>query len=136
MASSPCIGVCSTIYGDDICRGCKRHYQEIIDWNQLDDIRQQTILQRIEHQIVQVLQPEVELFDLTLLKQQLSRLALRYHPEQDPLCWIFELIRLGYDKIQDVEKYGFKFNATSIEESLLMRYRRWDEQIYQLAHHH
>ncbi|WP_317135104.1 DUF1289 domain-containing protein [Piscirickettsia litoralis] len=34
--ATPCVGLCSTVYGDDVCRGCKRFYHEIIDWNQYD----------------------------------------------------------------------------------------------------
>lgn len=29
---SPCIGKCSTTYGDDICKGCGRTYLEVINW--------------------------------------------------------------------------------------------------------
>jgi uncharacterized protein len=28
---TPCIGVCSTLF-DDICKGCGRTAQEVIDW--------------------------------------------------------------------------------------------------------
>ena len=31
--SSPCVGICSTTYGDLICRGCKRFAHEIVGWN-------------------------------------------------------------------------------------------------------
>ena len=33
MRSTPCIGICSTTYGDLICRGCKRFAHEIVAWN-------------------------------------------------------------------------------------------------------
>lgn len=29
---SPCIGQCSTTYGDDICRGCGRTFVEVVNW--------------------------------------------------------------------------------------------------------
>ena len=31
--SSPCVGICSTTYGDLVCRGCKRFAHEIVGWN-------------------------------------------------------------------------------------------------------
>ena len=34
---SPCLGRCSTTYGDNICRGCKRDWQEVIHWNTSDN---------------------------------------------------------------------------------------------------
>ena len=27
---TPCVGICSTTYGDDVCRGCKRFSFEVI----------------------------------------------------------------------------------------------------------
>lgn len=33
MRSTPCVGICSTTYGDLICRGCKRFAHEIVAWN-------------------------------------------------------------------------------------------------------
>lgn len=30
---TPCVGLCSTVYGDLVCRGCKRFHHEVIHWN-------------------------------------------------------------------------------------------------------
>ncbi len=30
---TPCVGICSTTYGDLVCRGCKRFAHEIVQWN-------------------------------------------------------------------------------------------------------
>ena len=30
---TPCVGLCSTVYGDLVCRGCKRFHHEVIQWN-------------------------------------------------------------------------------------------------------
>ncbi|MCA4075779.1 DUF1289 domain-containing protein, partial [Pseudomonas kurunegalensis] len=29
---TPCVGLCSTVYGDTVCRGCKRFHHEVINW--------------------------------------------------------------------------------------------------------
>ena len=34
---TPCVGICSTTYGDEVCRGCKRFYFEVINWNKYDE---------------------------------------------------------------------------------------------------
>ncbi|MEK9650221.1 MAG: DUF1289 domain-containing protein, partial [Gammaproteobacteria bacterium] len=31
-STTPCLGICSTTYGDDVCRGCKRFVHEVINW--------------------------------------------------------------------------------------------------------
>jgi predicted Fe-S protein YdhL (DUF1289 family) len=33
LRRTPCIGICSTTYGDLVCRGCKRFAHEIVGWN-------------------------------------------------------------------------------------------------------
>lgn len=33
--ASPCIGVCSTVLGDAICRGCGRRFEEVRDWHHM-----------------------------------------------------------------------------------------------------
>lgn len=33
LRRTPCVGTCSTTYGDLVCRGCKRFSHEIVEWN-------------------------------------------------------------------------------------------------------
>lgn len=44
---NPCIGVCSTTYGDEICRGCKRTVEEIRDWNRYSKEQKENINKRL-----------------------------------------------------------------------------------------
>lgn len=44
---TPCIGICSTTYGDDVCKGCKRFIHEIIDWNSYQADEKKIIWQRL-----------------------------------------------------------------------------------------
>ncbi|MEM1432959.1 MAG: DUF1289 domain-containing protein [Pseudomonadota bacterium] len=45
---TPCVGVCSTTYGDLVCRGCKRFAHEIVDWNRYSDSQRAEIMERLE----------------------------------------------------------------------------------------
>lgn len=47
LTESPCVGVCSTTFGDDICFGCQRTYLEVIQWNGLSDEEKDKINQRL-----------------------------------------------------------------------------------------
>ncbi|HFB65375.1 MAG TPA: DUF1289 domain-containing protein, partial [Aeromonadales bacterium] len=40
---SPCIGTCSTLRGDDICQGCYRTIDEIIQWHKLNNDEKKAI---------------------------------------------------------------------------------------------
>lgn len=45
---TPCVGVCSTTYGDLVCRGCKRFAHEIVGWNGYTDDQRQRIRARLD----------------------------------------------------------------------------------------
>ncbi len=45
--SSPCIGVCSTTYGDLVCRGCYRFAHEVAQWNGYERAQQAAVLERL-----------------------------------------------------------------------------------------
>ena len=45
---SPCIGVCSTTYGDLVCRGCNRFAHEVVQWNGYDEDQRDAIWGRLE----------------------------------------------------------------------------------------
>jgi predicted Fe-S protein YdhL (DUF1289 family) len=47
-ADSPCIGYCSTSFGDDWCVGCGRSAQEVIGWITYDDVTKEKIWERVE----------------------------------------------------------------------------------------
>ena len=44
---TPCVGICSTTYGDLVCRGCKRFSHEIVDWNTYSEAQRQDIEARL-----------------------------------------------------------------------------------------
>ena len=44
---TPCVGICSTTYGDLVCRGCKRFAHEIVQWNGYDVEQQERVWQRL-----------------------------------------------------------------------------------------
>ena len=56
---TPCIGICSTIYGDYVCRGCFRSAQEVVDWNGYNTSQKLVILNRLNQTITQVLQTKL-----------------------------------------------------------------------------
>ena len=48
MTSTPCIGVCSTTYGDDVCRGCGRYWDEVVSWQEYSEDQKKDVWYRIE----------------------------------------------------------------------------------------
>jgi uncharacterized protein len=45
---SPCVGYCSTSYGDDVCKGCGRTFMEVIDWITFDNQQKKAVWTRLK----------------------------------------------------------------------------------------
>jgi hypothetical protein len=45
----PCVGICTTSTGDNICRGCGRTVEQIRDWNQFTQEQKSEILEAIQN---------------------------------------------------------------------------------------
>lgn len=56
MNRSPCIGVCSTTYGDFVCRGCKRFAHEVVGWNQFDEVQRGQVWERLSELLARSIQ--------------------------------------------------------------------------------
>ncbi|MEI7456313.1 MAG: DUF1289 domain-containing protein [Nitrosomonadales bacterium] len=46
-AQSPCVGYCTTVLGDDVCRSCLRTFDEITRWVEMSDEERCAVNQRI-----------------------------------------------------------------------------------------
>jgi predicted Fe-S protein YdhL (DUF1289 family) len=47
LRRTPCVGTCSTTYGDLVCRGCKRFAHEIVQWNGFDTDQRKLVWERL-----------------------------------------------------------------------------------------
>jgi len=103
---TPCVGLCSTVYGDLVCRGCKRFHHEVVNWNLYGEEEKRAVLLRLESLLVQVMAAKLEVFDPALLRQQLEQRQIRFAPQQSPYCWAYLLIARGARLIQQLDAYG------------------------------
>jgi predicted Fe-S protein YdhL (DUF1289 family) len=113
---TPCVGLCSTVYGDLVCRGCKRFHHEVVNWNLYGDDSKRAVLQRLEALLVQVMQGKLAVFDPARLRLQLEQRAIRFVPQQSPYCWAYLLIVRGARVISQLDAYGL---------ALLPEFRTW-----------
>ena len=47
MPDAPCIAVCSTSQGDDVCRGCGRTFEEVQHWTAMTPAAKRAVWRRI-----------------------------------------------------------------------------------------
>ncbi len=60
---TPCIGICSTTYGDLVCRGCKRFAHEIVGWNAYEERQRDLIWQRLHALLGQSVRVHLRIID-------------------------------------------------------------------------
>ena len=48
--SSPCIAICSTSQGDDLCKGCGRTFEEVCAWLFMTEAQTEAVWDRIDRE--------------------------------------------------------------------------------------
>lgn len=87
------MGLCSTVYGDVVCRGCKRFHHEVINWNNYNDDEKRAVWTRLELLLVQVMTAKVLVFDEQRLRGQLEQRQIHFVPQRSPYCWAYRTSR-------------------------------------------
>ncbi len=132
---TPCIGICSTVYGDDVCRGCKRLYQEVIDWNAYDEQMKEVILLRLHVGMSSVVKNFLKVTDADLLLKELHAHQIRYQT-QDPYCLAHHLLRVRGAKIIDIKLHGIEINLEYQALSLVTVFTLIDKKLLEIAEAH
>ena len=76
---TPCVGICSTTYGDDVCRGCKRFAQEIINWNSFSPDEREAVWQRLEKLKTQIMKSRIEILNSSKLAEGIAEYLSLIH---------------------------------------------------------
>ncbi|GAB2189012.1 DUF1289 domain-containing protein [Sessilibacter sp. MAH2] len=105
---TPCVGICSTGIGDEVCRGCKRFHHEVIEWNSYTEEQQRIIIARLEKFLAQTVANKIEIVNQNLLVSQMRHQQINYDMQQNPYCWVFALLKAGASQILFPEDYGIK----------------------------
>tara|TARA_B100000676_G_scaffold215650_1_gene212174 strand:- start:766 stop:1224 length:459 start_codon:yes stop_codon:yes gene_type:complete len=103
---TPCIGVCSTSYGDHICRGCKRFSHEVTGWIKYSDTEKSLVNERLQKFKTTILEDKFTIIDSEKLKNKLKDANISFNQELDPLCWVFDLFRTFTIEDIDLEEVG------------------------------
>ena len=123
-SSTPCLGICSTTYGDDVCRGCKRFIHEVINWNSYSNDEKEIVNSRLEEFKVTILSHRFKVTDPELLSSKLKEHAINFNDALDPITWIFDLLRASSQDL-DLELFGLEllpdhrtFSLSSIKDEI------------------
>ena len=121
-SSTPCLGICSTTFGDEVCKGCKRFAHEIVGWTKYSEGEREIVNDRLEKFKIQILQHRFAVTDKNLFESMLEEKAINFNHSLDPLTWIFDLFRAAGSQTFDISNFGIKslvqFNPKTIRDEI------------------
>ena len=132
---TPCIGICSTVFGDEVCRGCKRFQHEIIQLNGYDDVAKRSVFNRLELLKVQIMESKIRITDESLLKAQLLEFKIKFEEDNNSLCWVFDLLRSGSQSIVSSTDFGFELIDNSVSNLSELK-KVMEEELFKLSEAH
>ena len=103
---TPCVGVCSTTFGDTVCRGCRRFLHEVVNWNAYNEQQKAIVWQRLDGFMRLVVTNYVTIIDAELLRAQMDYQNLRYQAELSPEGWVPELLKAAGEQSLDWAVFG------------------------------
>ncbi len=115
--STPCIGVCSTVYGDLVCRGCKRYAHEVIEWNGYEDPQKVVVRQRLATLRDQAVKEHLVIEDANRLREQIAAHRVPNTDEDSLASLVYALLWRGASKMSDLSAYGLRAKASAASEA-------------------
>ena len=133
---TPCIGVCSTTFGDTVCRGCKRFLHEIVDWNRYSDAQKMLVWQRLDLLLCTVVGNYLDVVDAARLSEQLAFQNIRQQPQLSPPGWVPELLKAAGQRVLPWEDFGLRYSSPETGLTPRQLYDRISAEVYALAEAH
>lgn len=121
-SSTPCLGICTTTFGDEVCKGCKRFSHEIVSWTKYSIEEREIVNDRLEKFKVQILKDRFEVYDDKLLSKNLDQMGINFNHSLNPLTWIYDLFRAAGSQTFDLENFGIKslknFDSITVRDEI------------------
>lgn len=133
---TPCVGVCSTGLGDQVCRGCKRFNYEVINWNSFSMQEKQAIDARLESLLTALLKARFKIVDEDRFRAALDLQRIRFTEYRNPYCWIFDLLKAGASQIVHPSDYGLQLLPAYRNIPLKQQIEEIDLDFYTLSEAH
>lgn len=103
---TPCVGICSTVFGDEVCRGCKRFSHEVIDWNQYQDEQKVLVLRRLANLIDRVVASKVVVVDSAAFENALDIVKIDREVDVTECTQIFGLLKQSSKQMSRLSDHG------------------------------
>ena len=134
-SSTPCIGICSTTFGDDVCKGCKRFSYEITNWGKFSTDERAVVNSRLEQFKITILE-EKFISDSNLFESKMNEFSINFNSSLDPITWVFDLLRASSHEDLDLSEFGIEILPKFSNLSLLELRDLINQEMLQLSEAH
>jgi Predicted Fe-S protein len=135
-SSTPCIGICSTTFGDDVCKGCKRFSHEITNWGKFSTDERAVVNSRLEQFKTTILEEKFTISDNELFESKMNEFSINFNSSLEPITWIFDLLRASSNKDLNVNDFGIEILPAFSDLSLLELRDLINQEMLQLSEAH
>ena len=135
-SSTPCIGICSTTFGDDVCKGCKRFSHEITNWGKFSTDERAVVNSRLEQFKTTILEEKFSISDSELFESKMNEFSINFNSSLDPITWIFDLLRASSNKDLNVNDFGVEILPAFSDLSLTELRDLINQEMLQLSEAH
>ena len=135
-SSTPCIGICSTTFGDDVCKGCKRFSHEITNWGKFSTDERAVVNSRLEQFKTTILEEKFTISDSELFESKMNEFSINFNSSLEPITWIFDLLRASSNKDLNVNDFGVEILPAFSDLSLIELRDLNNQEMLQLSEAH
>ena len=135
-SSTPCIGICSTTFGDDVCKGCKRFSHEITNWGKFSTDERAVVNSRLEQFKTTILEEKFTISDSELFESKMNEFSINFNSSLEPITWIFDLLRASSNKDLNVNDFGIEILPAFSHLSLIELRDLINQEMLQLSEAH
>ena len=135
-SSTPCIGICSTTFGDDVCKGCKRFSHEITNWGKFSTDERAVVNSRLEQFKTTILEEKFTISDSELFESKMNEFSINFNSSLEPITWIFDLLRASSNKDLNVNDFGIEILPAFSDLSLIQLRDLINQEMLQLSEAH
>jgi len=135
-SSTPCIGICSTTFGDDVCKGCKRFSHEITNWGKFSTDERAVVNSRLEQFKITILEEKFTISDSELFESKMNEFSINFNSSLEPITWIFDLLRASSNKDLNVNDFGVEILPAFSDFSLIELRDLINQEMLQLSEAH
>ena len=135
-SSTPCIGICSTTFGDDVCKGCKRFSHEITNWGKFSTDERAVVNSRLEQFKTTILEEKFTISDSNLFESKMNEFSINFNSSLDPITWVFDLLRASSNEDLDLSDFGIEILPAFSDLSLIELRDLINQEMLQLSEAH